>query len=68
MTHLLLKNDVVVNVIVAPPDYAAPDGYDVVDGVEGVTIGWRRSGTDWIAPGGPVDLYAYAARRRAQML
>ena len=68
MTHLLIKNDVVVNVIVAGVGYAAPDGYDVVDGVEGVTIGWRRNGSDWIAPGGPVDLYAYAARRRAQLL
>lgn len=68
MTHLLLKDDLVVNVIVAGAGYAAPDGFEVVPSVEGVTIGWRRNGGGWLPPGGPVDLYAYAAKRRAALL
>lgn len=47
---------------------SAREGHIAVERGGDEWIGWRRSGSDWIAPGGPVDLYAYAARRRAQLL
>lgn len=68
MTHLLIKNDVVVNAIIAGEGYAPPAGFEILPAIEGVSIGWRRDGGSWLPPGGPVDLYAYAATRRREII
>ena len=66
--RLLLKDDVVVNIIEAAAGYQAPAGFQSLAYVDGVSIGWRRDGTAWLPPGPVEDLHVYAARRRWEII
>lgn len=69
MTWLEINDDGLVvgaSVGAAP---AARDGYAAVERVDEEWIGWTRlpDGT-FVPPGGPVDLYRYAAQRRKDLI
>jgi hypothetical protein len=57
MKHAVIENGVIVNIVLAEPDFASQMGWiafpDFV-AEKAVGIGWSYDGTNWVAPVEPV--------------
>ena len=51
-TYLVIKDNTVINTVLwdGESDWAAPEGTTVLIAPAGVSIGWTKSGSNWIAP------------------
>ena len=58
MKHAVIENGIIVNTVLAEPDFAQQMGWvafpDYVE-EKAVAIGWGYDGTNWIAPPEPIN-------------
>ena len=59
-TYLVIKDNTVINTVLwdGESDWAAPEGTTVQVAPAGVSIGWTKSGSNWIAPEPPALITA----------
>ena len=53
MKHAVIENGVIVNIVLAEPEFAAQMGWITFPeyvGTRAVTLGWEYDGTNWIGP------------------
>lgn len=66
MSYFVMDGDLVVNVAVAAPDFAAAQGW--LPAVDGVGIGWRVQGGGWQPPASPAPpVPAVVSMRQARL-
>ena len=51
-TYLVIKDNTVINTVLwdGESDWAAPEGTTTMIAPAGVSIGWTKSGSNWVAP------------------
>ena len=51
-TYLVIKDNTVINTVLwdGESDWAAPEGTTTMIAPAGVSIGWTKNGSNWIAP------------------